>query len=550
MKSFLYITLLGTLLAGSSCERMLDEEIRSQVPDNYLSTPEGFDAGVQACYQTLRTHYGTERGMTLTVFGTDTYTMGEDGSWKFVNQYTAQLDPRTGLINDTWNDMYVGINTCNSVVATAPDVEIDSTLKNQRVAEARFLRAHYYFILVQMFGPVHISLQETTEVTTEASRSPVNEVYDVIVQDLEFAIAMLPETQEDHGRATKPAAEHMLSRVLLTRASSEAAQPDDYQRAAELAAGVINNYDFQLLDDFAKVFEQGAGEISPEVIWSVQYTGDPLTNGDGNKAHLYFLMEYDIQPGMQRDVENGRPWRRFRPTVFTLETLFADRVNDARYEKSFKHVFYCNNPGTYNVNGKEVTMEQGDTAIWLPGYELPPGVKESKDFQVVEPDDYSVEKFPTLIKFLDPMRPDKTAEAGSRDFLAFRLAETYLIAAEAFMMSGNPDEAVNYINTLRVRAAREGATPEETALHEQAMMITAGQLDIDFILDERGRELLGEQFRWLDLVRTRQLVEKTKAHNPDAAPNIEEHHALRPIPQDQIDRTQGGAEAFPQNPGY
>ncbi|HYH57528.1 MAG TPA: RagB/SusD family nutrient uptake outer membrane protein, partial [Anseongella sp.] len=455
MKTILHIILLGILLAGVSRESMLDEEIRSQVPDDYFNTPEGFEAGIKACYETLRTHYGTERGMSLTVFGTDTYTMGEDGSWKFLNQYTAQLDHRTGLINETWNNMYVGINTCNAAITRATVVELDETVKNQRVAEARFLRAHYYFILVQMFGPVHLSTEETTEVTTEAARAPLAEVYDAIVQDLEFAIENLPESQDDYGRATRPASEHLLARVLLTRATSEAALPDDYQRAAALATGVIANYDFELLDDFAKVFEQGSGEINPEVIWSVQYTGEPLSNGSGNSAHLFFLMEYDTQPGMERDVENGRPFRRFRPTAFTLETLFADRENDARYEKSFKQVFYCNKPGTYNVNGKDVSMEAGDTAIWLPGYELPAAVKESKDFQVIEPDDYSPEKFPTLVKFLDPNRPDKTTEAGSRDFLAFRLAETYLIAAEALMMSGNSTEAVKYINTLRARAARE-----------------------------------------------------------------------------------------------
>lgn len=550
MRTSIYITILLGMLMITSCERMLDEEIHSEVPDDYMNTPEGFEAGVKACYQTLRTHYANERGMTLTVFGTDTYTMGEDGSYKYINQYTAQLNPAVDFITDEWNDLYVGINACNAVIGTAPEVEIAEDIKAQRVAEARFLRAHYYFLLVQMYGPVHLSLEETTEVTTEASRSPVNEVYDVIVEDLEFGIENLPESQEDYGRATKPAAEHMLARVLLTRASSEAAQPDDYSRAADLAAGVINNYSFSLLEDFASVFEQGAGEINDEVIWSVQYTSNPQTNDAGNSAHLYFLMEYDVQPGMQRDTENGRPWKRFRPTEFTLETLFAEREHDTRYEKSFKHVFYCNNPGTYNVNGKEVTMETGDTAIWLPGYELPPAVKASKNFQVIEPDDYTPEKFPALTKFLDPNRADKTATDGSRDFLAFRLAETYLIVAEAYLMDGNPAEAVEYINAVRIRAARAAEDPEEAAAHEAAMMITADELDLDFILDERGRELLGEQLRWFDLVRTNKLLERVRAHNPDGGSNIQEHHVLRPIPQDQIDRTDGGASAFPQNEGY
>jgi hypothetical protein len=81
------------------------------------------------------------------------------------------------------------------------------------------------------------------------------------------------------------------------------------------------------------------------------------------------------------------------------------------------------------------------------------------------------------------------------------------------------------------------------------MEITADQLNQDFILDERARELLGEQTRWFDLKRTGTLVERVRKYNPDAAPNIQEFHTLRPIPQDQIDRTQP-AGSFAQNEGY
>jgi starch-binding outer membrane protein, SusD/RagB family len=73
---------------------------------------------------------------------------------------------------------------------------------------------------------------------------------------------------------------------------------------------------------------------------------------------------------------------------------------------------------------------------------------------------------------------------------------------------------------------------------------------IDFILDERSRELSGEYMRWTDLVRTQKLIDRVKLYNITAAPNIKSYHILRPIPQEQIDRTDGGAAAFPQNPGY
>lgn len=557
MRTLFMLSIL-TLTLFNSCKRMLDEEIRSQVSDDYLSTPEGFEDGVKAAYSTLRTFHANELGMTMTVFGTDTYTMGSDGSYKFINEYTSQFDPRTAYVRDLWNNLYVGINTCNAVIGRADGItELSEEQRNMRKSEAQFLRAYYYFTLIQQYGAVHLTTTETTEATTVASRAPLPDVYQLVEDDLRWAIQHLPVEQTDYGRATKPAAEHLLARVLLTRATSEAAKASDYQEAAALAEQVITGYNFRLLDDFAAVFEQGAGERNDEVIWAVQYTKNAITNGansdadgTGNAAHRYFLMEYDVLPGMNRNIRDGQPWKRFMPTNYTLDVLFADRVNDTRYKKSFKDVFYCSRPGTYNVNGKEVTYALGDTAVWLPGYQLDPAVKASKNFLVIEPEAYTKKLYPTLIKFLDPERPDINYEFGSRDFLAFRLAETCLIAAEAFMYAGDLDKAVTYLNSVRARAAYNGVDETEDAAHRQAMLITAADLNIDFILEERGRELLGEQLRWYDLVRTGQLVTRVQAYNPDGGRNVKEHHILRPIPQDQIDRTEGGASSFPQNPGY
>jgi hypothetical protein len=332
----------------------------------------------------------------------------------------------------------------------------------------------------------------------------------------------------------------MLAKVLLTRASHPTAgQPGDYQRAADLAKGVIANYSFQLLPKFADVFDQAKQEHA-EVVWSVQYTSDLLTNGDGNSGHLYFLMEYDAgHKGTQRDVANGRPFKRFKPTTYTLD-LF-DRTKDSRYNGSFKQVWYANNAATLAPG-----MKVGDTAIWVAPTNIPAAVKAKKNYRIIDRAEVlssgNYRYFPTLSKFLDPMRPSVQDERGSRDFMVARLGETYLIAAEALLKAGKPGEALPFINTLRRRAAIPG--------QEAAMEITEGQLNMDFILDERGRELLGEMDRWFDLVRTGTLVERVKKYNPDGAATIQSYHALRPIPNDQIDRTEGGRTAFPQNQGY
>ncbi|MGI4736048.1 MAG: RagB/SusD family nutrient uptake outer membrane protein [Janthinobacterium lividum] len=534
-------------LASPACKSLLDETVVSQVGADYLTTAAGFDAGVKAVYSSLRDFYGRESGMDLTVFGTDTYTMGSDGTYKFMNQYTTQLDSRTQPVIDLWNAFYVGINTANAVIDQAPNVTgLDDATKKRRVAEVKFLRAHHYFVLVQTYGAVPLVLSQSKTANKEATRTPVPQVYAAIVSDLESALPDLTTTS-DYGRVTKGACEHLLARVYLTKATSEAKAADDYAKAATYAQNVIKNYTYRLLPDFASVFLQGAGEINDEVIFATQYTSDPTTNGVGNETHLYYVMEYDVQAGMKRDIFYGRPFRRFRPTEYTLNTVFSDRTNDSRYQKSFRTVYFSNNPGTYtnlfDAAKASITVKAGDTAIYLPGVEWTLAQRAKKPYQVLVPSLYRPNLFPTLTKFLDPLRPDLQYQPGSRDFLMFRLAETYLIAAEALFKQGKTAEALPFINAVRRRAAFAGK--------ETAMEITAGQLTMDFIMQERERELLGEMHRWFDLKRWGVLIDRVKLYNPDATANIKAgKHELRPIPQDQIDRTAGGVTAFPQNPGY
>jgi hypothetical protein len=260
-------------------------------------------------------------------------------------------------------------------------------------------------------------------------------------------------------------------------------------------------------------------------------------------------MQYDVQPGMKRDTYWGRPFKRLRPTEYLIKTIFADRVNDSRYKKTFRDTWLSNNPGTYNAasfddSKTKVTFAAGDTAIFIPGYEMTSAERAQKKYQVLVPSKYSEALFPTLQKFFDTKRPDLTYEAGSRDYFAFRLADVYLMLAEALIQSGNQTEAAAALNMVRYRAGWPGK--------KDAMMLAAKDVTMESIIEERARELAGEQTRWLDLKRWGLLVERVKKYNPQAA-NIQAFHALRPIPQTQIDRsakTTDGKSVFPQNPGY
>jgi starch-binding outer membrane protein, SusD/RagB family len=549
--------IFGTLILASlvlvSCD-VLDEDIVSGVTvDAHYSTPAGFQDAVNASYALLKQYYGSEQGGNLSAMGTDIIQNGGHGGFHYMNNYDAEMNSESSPFWHLWNNFYQAINTTNAAIDRAADIEgLTEAEMNAKLGEVRFLRAHFYFILVQHFGDIHLTLEETVGVEIDAVRTPQSTVYEAIIADLEFAVNSLPAVQDQFGRATRPVAEHMLSLVLLTRGYTDFAESDDFARAATLADNVINNYDHVLLDDFADVFDHD-NEQNAEVLWSVQNSEDPILNGIGNQSHMHYRPWYEVfNDGLDRGLDPGygRPWIRFRPTQFAMEN-FRPLDVDARYEKTFQDVWYYNTESGI-PNGAAV----GDTAIWvtdqfltqadvdeiegrLPGVNLMTWHADNDG----DPWFWDINMFPNLKKVDDFKRPSVNHPEGNRDYIVYRLGETYLNAAEALYQNGQPDLAVDYINAIRTRAAHPGM--------EAQMEVTAGDLNIDFILDERARELYGEQKRWLDLKRTGKLVERVQLFNrgftSSAGNNIQQHHMLRPIPANQRNRTAGD---FPQNPGY
>lgn len=563
MKKILYIFILLPLMIGlQSCEEFLTEDLVSDVSaSSYYTTAQGFEDAVHSTYWWNKRFFGPERGFSMSIFGTDTYTEGADGGHKVLNRYDGGLNPQQGFVTATWREFYRGINQANAVINRAEGLEIDAATKTARIAEVRFLRALFYFMLTSHYGDVHLTLEETQGVEIDANRTDIEVVYtDAIIPDLEFAIDNLPDEQTDFGRATKPAAQFLLGKVLLRRAhrTNTAA---DATRAESLLTSVIEDYGFALLDDYADLWEIG-NEQHSEIIWTIQNSKtqvDEGIDGEGHRGHLYFLFEYDVRPGMQRDINNGRPWKRFRPTDFTLGLW--DRDIDSRYDKSFKHAWLSNNEETiprwtaadeaagYGVEG-ERKFEVGDTALFIPGPQRDQNwdadrVAQTRYTVYLQQNEYCfscvnhLRIFPSLNKWIDDTRPDRQKTQGQRDYMLMRLGDAYLLRAEARWFNGDNDGAAEDVNMIRRRGAWPGQADNN--------LITAGDIDLDFILDERARELLGEGHRWMDLTRTNKLVERVRLHNPVGGANIQEFHNLRPIPQEQIDRTQGG---YPQNPGY
>ena len=560
-------------------------------PTGYQTSEEIY-ARIAEAYASLR-FYGYKDIAYMTVFGTD----------EFMN---AQLLPNyvfsTYLINSLaseleaiWTVCYDGIHLCDGVIEFSSKVGLTEEETDDVIAEAKFIRAQLYFLLVRTFGSVNILNSYADTDASTYTQSTVEEIYDFIENDLKEAIVGLPSQSTSADFASKGAAEFLLSKVHLRQGS--------YLEAKENAMSVIDNYGYALQPSFADVHDEH-NEYNSEIIYTVprigtEESGDPTRN----VQQMLFTSHYtqDI-PGMVRDVENGRPWVRFSPTAWLLDVAFADKEKDERFYASFQTVWYANDRTFYDeddpdndpyprwteadrdaglieerrVNQRKYTI--GDTALWhasldfqnsfesdaeradwviKSGYGVSfPSAPSPTAYQGL-PRNLQNKHFPVLRKFHDTQRsPDEVNYPSKRPFIVMKLSEAYLIAAEASLMLGDVSHASEMINYIRRRAAAPGMAA--------AMEVSPGEVDIDLILDERARELTGENLRWFDLVRTGKLLERVHSQGSGESavynsqfnggasaqnlipPQPLEMHYIRPIPQCVMDKSPN----YVQNPGY
>ncbi|HUC81451.1 MAG TPA: RagB/SusD family nutrient uptake outer membrane protein [Flavisolibacter sp.] len=542
--------LAGCIGCFSACKKELQEYNPSGLTAETLYTKAaGFETLVNAAYSFTRFWYGKEEGYSVTEMGTDIWTNGTGDVYPQLSTYNNLQGNNTNALDLLWNNSYAAINLCNQgIVSVGAVTDYSAQQKLTREAELRFLRAFYYWHIVELWGGVHFSTEPTAGVVTTANKTPVETIYGQIFNDLRFAVTNLPATAPEYGRATQLVAKAFLARVYLTRGMNN--------EAIAMANDVIKNPAYSLQPRYADLWNMGNLK-NKEVIWAVDYStnlalNDISTNAfpyghsrGSNNGHLLFLMVYDQVNNtiLTRDIPNGRPFNRYMPTLAFLN-LF-DEANDSRYDGSFQTVWYVNKAGT--VNG--VPFVVGDTAAYTAKTVIPAAVMNSKKYTT-----YDVSKtygnngvpiqrrfYPSLKKFKDSTRTSFNEAQSARDAFMIRLAEMHLIAAEAELKIGKLDSAAYYLNIIRTRAAWPGRTAN--------MQVTPAQVTIDFILDERARELAGEQLRWFDLKRTNKLVDRVKAMNPDGAPYVQSHHLVRPIPQSQIDAVSNKKE-FTQNNGY
>ena len=553
------ILILGIIITTfSSCSDYIEEESLSNVPaDATYKTASGFQLLVNSNYASLKGIYGGNPWLFES--GTDMYAEGRTPEPAGISQYTL-LIPSATNVDDLYISCYQQIQTVNKTVYYSTVTEQTANL-NTLVGEALFLRANAYFLLVQTYGGVPIVLDNITAPVLSFKRNTAEEVYAQIIKDLETSLANVgTAAYATAGKVNKRAVNDLLAKVYLTKGYETFGTPADFTKAAAYADAAIAGQALNVA--FDQLFKPG-NDLNAETIFSVQYdkastSTDPTKLGNNQ---FYYFSSY------LGGAETGAPLRSYNlcPTTYTLSLY---EKGDKRWDATFmteilegpettngvtKTILYypyyrSTNPASLKVRHfyepKWFTL--ADRAAWNTAnaarksatFVYHPWGEYSADHTLIDNRDcytIPVKKFDDP----DPTTPSSTGPVSTRDIIVSRLGETYLVAAEAYLKAGNPATGLDRLNEVRRRAGVANAT--------------AAEFNINYILDERGRELVGEYKRWFDLKRTGTLVERASAYNYKIkAANFVgvdgKLKILRPIPQTALDLNQN--KDFPQNPGY
>ena len=602
MKKIKFLLIIGFIAVfNSGCEKILEENPQSQVVPSFFNSPAGVLGGIAGVYNDIRTSWGTEGFTNEMQAGTDEFLLGASGN-ATICTYNGLNGSNFGA---AWGTAFQDINTLNGVLQYGQTIDLPDATRKQYLAQAKFLRGFWYFYLVQTFGDVPIHTEFITVPSQAATRDPAADVYKLVIQDLTDAVADLPNTPTSPflGKAaTKPVAQFLLARAYLTRGWLNNTA-DDFAKAASLCSDIIANkasYNLDLWADYGDAFVP-ANDYGKETMFVSDHVLDPkygyYSVGGGaaggaaqNLTPWFTNWNYPNNSGvnsivnngafvnsgtsgMIRDAFYGRPFIRLHPNTvkwatganqgktYFLDQAFVNRNVDSRFSNTFYTVYISNTSitnsatATNNKRGISYTTTIGqDTAVWLPDFEVAgaPQFIDNRPFKgiVVPPSLWNNAIFPAIKKFMDPSRGANFNDPSTRPCVLYRFSDVYLTGAEAYFKAGDNAKAADLINVIRKRAAfRKTNSAADNAAAATAMTITANDVTLDFILDERSREFFGEWQRWHDLVRTRSLIRRVKSCNPEAGQYIQDFHALRPIPQSQIDRVVDGPK-FPQNTGY
>jgi starch-binding outer membrane protein, SusD/RagB family len=530
------VGIIAMLQLFSSCKKtFLAEEVYSAYAPETLADSLGFEASVVGLQNHLSTFfsYSDPQGWpSVWQAGTDiafvppTQKQGIEIPYYDYNQ----LISTDGAASYTWSWAYRMINNANIIIKNADNNAggMTATNKNSVKAEALFFRAYAYNTLATLFGKVPLVTVPLTAPKTDFVRASLDSVNNLIIQDLVFATTNLTDVGSLSSKLNangKPAsrANKYMAMQLLAEVYLRAGKPD---LAEAQCNAVINSGKFSLVntrygikaaqpgDPFADMFIYGNErryQGNKEAIWVMeQENPSTITGGITNSPQQrrnWGAAYYQISGMTICDSLGGRGIGRMRLTNWVVYDLYenADMRNSGY---NLRRKFYINTPGpTY---GQLVPYAGADTVFKI---------------------------CPHTTKWYQYDPNDVFGFAMIKDFILMRLGETYLLLAEAQFKQGKLPEAAATLNILRARA---GATP-----------VTGAQVTLNFILDERARELLAEENRRMTLMRTGTLVTRTTAFNTQTINpvlGLTAKNLLLPIPKSEIDLNKDAV--LEQNTGY
>lgn len=506
MKGKRFFLLLGILLLPLSaaliwsCTDLSENPLSVVTPDNFYQTEEELVAAVIPVYANLLGYSWGDYMFLQEVTSDEIFIpqrggdWGDGGIWRELQEHT--WTPTLGFINGAWVSAYTGIARANSTLDNLERSTSNSPLIPTFKAEVRVLRAFYYWWLMDLYGGVPIVTEPTIDPDDPPAPNTRQEVFDFVVREINESIPDLEETfgPGNWGRVSKGAAYALLATIYLN-AEVYTGTPK-WNECVQACDAIINSGHYDLLPNYKDVFKlanEGPGNV--ENIWVV---GHKPQDGVGFLRFMATL-HYNQLP--------QTPWNGF-----SVLTDFFNKYDttDARFEVMLVGPqFVLAGPNA----GQPAFDRQGNPLVFTPESPLV-GATEGNGVRILK---WEVD-------------PNQSGGNAGNDFAIFRYAHILLTKAEALLMLGDKQGALDLVNQVRARA------------FEPDKPLTLDELTRDKILDERGFELLWENFRRQDLIRTGHFLEPWTLKPPSDGP----HRLLFPIPQIQLDAN----PKLVQNPGY
>ena len=526
-KSILMLTL--ALMFISCGDDFLKDELLSDTSVEFLyTTPEGLESAVVGLYTLNRQLYednSLNGAYPLILQAKSDLGVGITGEVSLYSRLLwgaslGDFGTASGL-NKYWVHYYKIVDRANAIIEAAENLEgIEADRRNQILAEARCMRANSIFTLYRCFNNIFVSTVPTTPENAfevPSDKSSVDEIFSLLKSDLDFAISNLDFSTPQFGRWNQGAARHLRAKVAMWEG--------DWSEAATQTDAVIMSGNYALVPSTAEVF---AGELDhSETLFAVNFKNETIGGGSYHIMNWNVVSSYADAPGMIQSLDNGGAGVGFLSLNDYTINLLNEDPNDDRKNGTYYIFEYLYNDEETLPAGKSI----GDP---LDLYENSP--TNQNEFML-----YYRRQNPGVLKFFDDL-VEPTDRNHYKNVMIYRLAETYLIAAEAYLNLNNPDKALEYVNVVRNRA--------------NAASITS--VDLETILEERARELAFEGQRWFTLKRTGKLYEFLLDHMnndnmnesyPEGNPKVilREYMENWPIPPQQLDLL---GPTYPQNDGY